>query len=304
DNGTNLHNPAVVPPPAWNRVDGGDGGKTVIDQGSPARMFHTYFNSRRAFAGPAKNTTGGVGFWDFVGGYGGYGGAYLNGIDIGDPTNPTTFPGDPVLFYAPLKSHTAFGPNVMYFGTDHLYRAPDPHVPCCPTFSTTGCGFPGPIVCTLPNSWTVVSPVLTKDIGLPQASRAARVSAIGALPNLVSGKEVIYTGATDGRVEVSANVDGTGVATWAILDGAATPVADRAVSSITVPRSDPTGNTAYVGFSGFTGSTPTRPGHVFRTTNGLSGAATFTDLSGDLPDIPTCCLVVDPSRTPALLYVG
>jgi hypothetical protein len=283
DNGTNLQNPAKQPLPKWFHSDFGDGGQAVIDQSTPLRMFHTYFNQANNFMGPSKAIDGGVtgpggtpgGSWDFVGSYAGYGGVYYNGM------NPT----DPVSFYAPLRLHPAFTPNVVYFGSNKLYRSANP-LP------------PGPGVA----SWTVKSPAL--------ASGTNFLSAIGALPVLVAGKEVIYIGAADGRISVSSNVDASAsVATWSAFNGAcpgtpAPPLPCRFVTDIQVAGSDPTGNTAYATFSGFNVNTPGQPGHVFRTTNGLGGSPTWTNLSGDLPDVPTNAIAVDPTRTPSILYVG
>ncbi|MEO8191126.1 MAG: FG-GAP-like repeat-containing protein [Acidobacteriota bacterium] len=290
DNGTNILNPAFATPPAWFHTDFGDGGLASIDQLTPSRMFHTYFNAQFAFMGPAKSTTGGNNGpfgWDFVGAYYGAGGAYNNGM------NPT----DPVSFYAPLALHTAIAPkNPVYFGSNKLYRSPDPQLPCCATVSTSGCGFPA-VVCDIPPSWTAVSPVLTK-------GGSAVLSAIGVFPNLIAGKEVVYTGASDGRIEASSNIDGSGVATWTVLDTAASPLPNRFITWIEVSAGDATGNTAYVTYSGFNPNTPTKPGHIFRTANGLGGAATWTDLSGDLPDVPVNAFAVDPTKTPNILYAG
>lgn len=272
DNGSNILNSAFQPPPKWFHSDGGDGGQALIDQSTPARMFHTYFNSSGFFMGPAKNTGGGGGgpaSWDFVGSYAGYGPGYYNGMN----------PYDPVSFYAPMASHPAFTPNVIYFGSNKLYRSPDPLSP----FAHVA-------------SWTVKSPAL--------AGAGQFLSAIGVLPNLVAGKEVIYTGASDGRISRSSNVDGTaGLATWATISGVA-PLPGRFVTEIEVDAGDPTGNTALAAFSGFTVNTPTAPGHVFRTINGLSGSPTWTNLSGDLPDIPVNALAIDPTVTPHTLYAG
>ena len=272
DNGTNILNAAFQPPPAWFHSDFGDGGQSLIDQSSPARMFHTYFNQSFNFMGPAKSTNGGStgpGTWDFVGAYYGYQsyGDYYNGMD----------PTDPVSFYAPMAQHPAFTPNLVYFGSDKVYRSTDPR----PTLEQV-------------HSWKAVSPALTKGGG-------AYLSWMGVLPNLVGGKEVLYTGASDGRIAASAAVGGSGAAAWKILDNATTP--NRAVTGIAVAASDPTGNTAYVTFSGFNGNTPPTPGHVFVTRNGLSGAATWTDISGDLPDIPLNGVIFDPARKPAI-YVA
>jgi hypothetical protein len=271
DNGSNILNSAFQPPPKWFHSDGGDGGQAFIDQSTPSRMFHTYFNQQGSFMGPAKSTTGGSSpaTWDFVGSYAGYGPGYYNGMN----------PYDPVSFYAPLAQHPAFTPNVVYFGSSKLYRAADPVSPLAHVAS-----------------WTVKSPAL--------AGASKFISAIGVLPNLVAGTEVIYTGASDGRISRSSNVDGTaGLATWATISGVA-PLPGRFVTEIEVDAGDPTGNTAIATLSGFNTNTPSAPGHVFRTINGLSVSPTWTNISGDLPDVPANAIAIDPTATPHTLYAG
>ncbi len=275
DNGTNVLNPSLEPPPKWFHSDFGDGGQSLIDQSTPSRMFHTYFNQTNNLMGPAKSTTGGSGgpgSWAFVGAYFGYGPNYYNGLD----------PTDPVSFYAPIAEHPAFTPNVIYFGSNKLYRSADP----LPTLSKTP-------------SWTVKSPAL---VGTTAGINF--LTAIGVVPNLIGGKEVIYTGAADGRISVSSNVDGTAaVPTWTTISGGAV-LPTRFVTEIEVDAGDATGNTAIASFSGFNVNTPGTPGHVFRTTNGLSGSTTWTNLSGDLPDIPVNSLAIDPTKVPHVLYAG
>jgi hypothetical protein len=265
DNGTNILNTSLQPPPFWFHSDGGDGGQSLIDQSRPATMFHTYFNASFDFMGPARNDTGGTGGWDFAGCYYGYGVQYYNGMD----------PKDPVSFYAPLAQHPGFAPNVVYFGSNKVYRSANPR----PATEMVA-------------SWTPVSPPLTKGGG-------AFLSWIGVFPNLVTGKEVLYTGASDGRIEASSSVDGTGIATWSVID--APPLPNRAVTGIYVLGNDPTGNSACVTFSGFNVVTPTTPGHVFCTKDGLSAAPTWTDISGDLPDLPANAIVVDESNGDILI---
>jgi hypothetical protein len=273
DNGTNLRNVAGVTPPAWFHSDFGDGGLSYIDHGNPSRMMHTYFNASNLLLGPSKVTDGGVngpGTWAFVGAYGGYGAGYYNGINVAEP----------VEFYAPLTNHPGYTPNVTYFATNHLYRSPDPQPPCCPTVAVPPnfCSS----VCTTPPSWTAVSPDLTHTAG-------ADLSAVGVLPNLVGAKEVVYTGGSDGTIQVTSNLDASNTATWTRID--ASPLPPRFVTSLFVDPADATGNTVYATFSGFKVNTGGFPGHVFKTTTGLGGA-TWTDISGDLPDIPVNTLAV------------
>jgi hypothetical protein len=276
DNGTNILNSDLEAPPAWFHADFGDGGQAFIDQSNPERMLHTYYNSAFLFMGPAKSTIGGAagpGSWEFVGSYYGYGTYYYNGMD----------PTDPVSFYAPLAQHPAYSPNVVYFGSNKLYRSPDPQ----PPFGV--------------ESWTAVSPALTKS----PTNYGAYLSAIGVFPQLVAGQEVIYTGASDGRIAVTKNVNTTttaSTAVWTVIDK--TPLPARFVTDIEVAESDPTGNTAYVTFSGFNSGTPTAPGHVFKTVNGLSASPTWTNITGDLPDVPTNAVALLPTATGDQILVG
>ena len=278
DNGTNIRRPDLETPPAWFHTDFGDGGQSLIDQRSPQRMFHTYFNQANNFMGPAKSTTGGgdgPGNWVFTGAYAGYGGAYYNGM------NPT----DPVSFYAPVIANPSFSPSVILFGSNKVYRSPDPQD-----------------VLLGGSSWTPVSPVLT-------TGGSNFVSAIATFHHRIAGNEVIYTGASDGRVSRSANVNasttgcpGACTSTWVTISGASTPT--RFVTEIEVYKGDPTGNTAYVAFSGFDAGPPAFPGHLFKTTNGLSPTPTWTNITGNLPDIPVNAIAIDDSTVPKTLYVG
>ena len=111
DNGTNFYNPAGD---SWTRVDGGDGGYTVIDQNAAdltnVRMYHTYFSQTNNIVGYATRGTTTAG-WSFRGCNGG---VPNNGINCTDP----------VLFYAPLEGGPGT-PNSIYYGTDRLYRSGD-----------------------------------------------------------------------------------------------------------------------------------------------------------------------------------
>jgi hypothetical protein len=303
DNGTDYHDPGKAAPPAYFHSDDGDGGQSLIDQSTAEIYLHTYFNGA-SFHGPAIDLgpfffgtnpgEGGPATWFFAGGYFGYGPYYYNGMQ----------PGDRVSFYAPLTQNTGstsglFGNNPEYFGSNRLYRS----FLALPYFFQPSYG----------SAWTAVSPDITRNDG------ADFLSAISTLPGEVGGKEIVYTGSSEGRLEVSSNVDpgchpgafspkGTPppappptpcVATWTVIDDPSI-LPNRFVTEIEVDSSDGTGNTAYATFSGFNVNTPTRPGHVFKVTNGLS-APTWVDISGDLPDVPANCIALDPGGT---IYVG
>ena len=115
---------------------------------------------------------------------------------------------------------------------------------------------------------------------------------------------MLYTGASDGRIAVSKNVNATttaATAVWTVIDKA--PLPARFVTDIEVAESDPTGNTAYVTFSGFNSGTP-EPGHVFKTVNGLSASPTWTNITGDLPDVPANAVALLPTATGDEILVG
>ncbi|MEK6283139.1 MAG: Calx-beta domain-containing protein [Acidobacteriota bacterium] len=171
------------------------------------------------------------------------------GAEIG---NAGKFGNDRVAFYPPFVGNEAN--SNLYFGTYRLYVS-------------TNRG----------TSWTV--PGGGTDLTFGGVLSAIAVSR--------TNTNVIYTGASDGRVMVSIN----GGTNWTDRT-AGLPV--RFIKSISVSATDP--NTAYLTVSGF-GS-----GHVFKTTN---AGASWMNISGNLPDIPTNTLLVDPrpgnSNT---LYVG
>src|SRR5258708_18790998 len=108
-------------------------------------------------------------------------------------------------------------------GSDRVCRSPSPL----------------PTIAQIP-SWTAVSPRLTKVVG-------SYVSWIPAFPQLLGGKEVLYTGSSDGALFASASVDGSGIATWKRID--AVPLPNRAVSAIATDTADPTANTAIAAVS-------------------------------------------------------
>lgn len=113
DNGTNYFDPAGT---SWTRVDGGDGGYTIIDQNAAdttnVRMYHTYFSRINSIVGYATRATTTAG-WSFRGC--GNGVTPSNGINCNDTA---------VLFYAPLEPGPG-SPNTVYYGTDRVYRSSD-----------------------------------------------------------------------------------------------------------------------------------------------------------------------------------
>ncbi len=123
-----------------------------------------------------------------------------------------------------------------------------------------------------------------------------RAIALGG-PVTGNGSQVVYAGLAgaaplNGHVFATTNADG-GAATWTDRTANINP-SGYDVADIVLSPYDATGQTAYLAIMGF------GTAHIFKTTNaGLS----WTDKTGDLPDVPANTVLVDP-LTPNTLYVG
>jgi len=125
-------------------------------------------------------------------------------------------------------------------------------------------------------SWTPISGDLTSGTNSPT------ISTIVVAP---SDSNRVYAGTSDGRVQTTANATAGASAIWTNITGT---LPNRAVSQVVVDPSN--ASTAYAVMSGFTFGSDTQ-GHVFKTIN---AGGTWTDISGNLPNIPADDLVVDP----------
>jgi photosystem II stability/assembly factor-like uncharacterized protein len=141
--------------------------------------------------------------------------------------------------------------------------------------------------------WEPISPDLTSGCtgAAPNGARGCVISAIG-----VGGGHAAYTGAEDGYVFVSPDAQVSATPSWTRVDKGQLP--KRPVTQFAVDRSNY--RIAYAAYAGFNGATPSRPGHVFKTTN---GGKTWTDISFNLPDSPVNSIVLDPSYADTL-YAG
>jgi len=135
-------------------------------------------------------------------------------------------------------------------------------------------------------SWTAISGDLTNGNQGVGTIVFGTITTVAVAP---SNKNTIYIGTDDGNVWITQNAG----ATYARIDAA---LPDLWVTRVAV---DP-GNDAiaYATFSGFRVDQPLA--HVFRTTD---HGATWSDISGALPDAPVNAIVIDP-RQSSTLYVG
>jgi hypothetical protein len=124
----------------------------------------------------------------------------------------------------------------------------------------------------------------------------AAIDAIAVNP--VANSNVLYVSA-GGNMFVTQNAQtGGSSVTWTQIDlpGGAQSGSDVVHNTIAVDPSDSTGGTAYAVVNAFTSGSS---GHVFKTTN---FGTTWTDISGNLPDIPVDSVAV--SSDGKTVYVG
>jgi hypothetical protein len=117
----------------------------------------------------------------------------------------------------------------------------------------------------------------------PLANLSGNITAIAEAPG---SAQIVYAGTNTGTVQVS--IDG---AMSFAAQGTGLP--KRVPTDFAIHPIDP--GTAYVVFSGF------GAGHVFRTT---TAGASWTDISGNLPDVPVNAIVIDPSAPMTGLLVA
>ncbi len=263
DNGTNRFTGQL----SWDMIRGGDGGFALIDQSNPQVLYHTFFNQSNAGGERAQ-----IGPEISLNG----GSTWTRRGCFGCSTQLGNFnPADRVAFYAPMAAHTGFtgqNGNVLYFGTYRLYRTTDQGV------TWTGLGASG------------------DGFGADLTKGSGRLSAIAAHPNRANNEELVWVGASDGAVQFTVNAGAVSSATFTNVTKA--PLPNRFVTDIAL---DP-GNSqrAVVTFSGFNSVTPSTPGHIFLTIN---RGQTWTDISGNLPDVPVTSVAMNPNDANTI-YIG
>jgi hypothetical protein len=276
DNGTweSTGNPNV-----WTQTIFGDGGLSGFDIADRNFRFHTY-------AGPEPDvnfTAGATADWNWVG-----------DIFFVQP--------EPSQFYFPIISDPAVS-GTMYAGTGHVWRTKDHGIgpqtlaqfrANCNEF-TGSFTYPLGLLC---GDWVSLgdpSPA-GELIGNGFGSDRTGGNGIAALSRTVSDSSTLWAATSAGRVFVSknANVDPATSVTFARIDTLAVNP-KRFVSGIYIDPAN--SNHAWITYSGYTATTPSTPGHVFDVLyDPVHNAATWTDLSYDLGDLPITCVVRDDAR--------
>jgi len=155
---------------------------------------------------------------------------------------------DQAIFLPPLVMDPSNN-KTLYFGTGVLYQTLDSGM-----------------------TWKAISVTLDS---------SAAITAIAVAP---TSSDVVYVGATNGRV--LATFSATSV-TGSLLDRSK-GLPYRYVTEVAIDPKNP--QTVYATFSGFSAAIYDG-GHIFRSAN---GGLVWTDISGNLPDIPVNDLAIDP----------
>ncbi len=259
DNGTHIFKGSRI----WDIIDDGDGGFSLIDQSNPLVMYHTYYNQGGSSAqiGPAYSPDGGE-RWAF------------RGCGSCTASIGRINPNDRPKFYAPLALNSAFttsAGNVIYFGTQRLYRTNDKGLLWYGLgASTDGYG--------------------------ADLTNGGSLTALAVYPKIDSAApptEIVWTGSTDGVIQVTSNAGAGTTATFTNTTKA--PLPNRYITDIAADINNP--DRAVVVFSGFNENTAATPGHVFITSN---RGSTWADISGNLPDVPTTSVALDPNNNSRL----
>jgi len=167
-------------------------------------------------------------------------------------------------------SFAPFARRQLYFGTFRVWRGDsDPASSAAPT-------------------WTAISPDLNS---------SADVRAIAVSP---ADSRIVVAGTVVGSIHRTLDSSVAGVGTWTNITGSGM-LPQRVVTSLAFDPFDPSSQTIYATFSGFTSPADSDLlGHVFRTTN---GGAAWTDITANLPNTPVNDIIVDPDVA-GTLFVG
>jgi uncharacterized repeat protein (TIGR01451 family) len=246
----------------WFAVGGGDGGQVLVDPtpDSCALTGGSCFVYGTFYSPPASPYR-----WTDGGAFFTSNAYIRKGLNLNDRSD----------FYEPFVLNKA-NPNQLFIGTYRLYRTDNARTPAASDVQ-----------------WKAISGDLTSGCTgtAPNGARNCTISAIG-----VGGGQAVYTGSLDGLVYLSTDAQVSDTPSWTRVDRGVLPA--RPISQIAVDRSNY--RVAYLAYNGFNAATPSRPGHVFRTTD---GGGSWVDVSGNLPDAPVNSVILDPSF-PNTLYAG
>ena len=162
---------------------------------------------------------------------------------------------------------------------------------------------------TATNTWYVTNNPTTANLTKGNLGNRSYINQVKYSPKYQS---VAIVGTNDGNVQIGFNL-GTGTqaqANWVNVTGSNAVLPDRPINGVTLDPSVSAANTpvGYAAVGGFNAnslpsSAPTS-GHIFQVTCAANcGSFTWVDKSGNLPDIPADCVIVNPNY-PQQVFAG
>jgi hypothetical protein len=197
----------------------------------------------------------------------------------------------------------------------HLFHGGIPGGDDCPAAgATSGCGhllagttrvwetISGTSSTFASTQWYVTNNPITANLTKASLGNRSYINQVKYSPKYQS---VAIAGTNDGNVQIGFNL-GTGVqaqATWVDVTGGNAVLPNRPIMGIALDPSSPAPGTpiGYAAVGGFNNNSPTTPGHVFRVVCTMTSTPcdgfTWTDKTGNLPDIPVDSVIVNPNFT-------
>jgi len=203
----------------------------------------------------------------------------------------------------------------------HLFHGGIPGGDDCPAAGTTsGCGHllagttrvwetvMGTASTFSSSQWYVTNNPITANLTKGTLGNRSYINEVKYSPKYQS---VAIAGTNDGNVQIGFNM-GTGTqaqANWVNVTGNNAVLPNRPIMGIALDPSASAPGTpiGYAAIGGFNNNTPSTPGHVFRvvctmTTSPCDGFS-WTDETGNLPDIPVDSIIVNPNY-PSQVFAG
>ena len=281
----------------WLNFVSGDGGQSGIDVTQGNIRYHTYF----AQQGDVNFRGNDPQWWSWI-------------------YDPILFSPEASGFYIPFTADPVVS-KTAFTGSESVWRTRNaggdkdflenncnvlggPRSGALNTGVDSGCG-----------DWMKLGPGSALSLGTDTPTDKGGPSGVSymvAIERAKTNNGTLWAGTRRGRIWVTKNADSTNAAAvvqepdccgtgfnerqsdveFKRID---TPLQPRRFpSGISVDPRDPTGNTAYISFSGYEAYSPGQPGHVFKAVyNPATGTATWTDLSGNLGDLPITDVELD-----------
>jgi hypothetical protein len=157
----------------------------------------------------------------------------------------------------------------------------------------------------------VVAAVNADLAGVATAANSGTTAAIitafntGAAGNSITFTEASTNMAMNGSGTLGATTSGSdGAATWVNVTGGNTVLPNRPILDVAFDPTTTDAPIAYAAVGGFNENTPSQPGHVLRVVCTLNcGSFTWTDKSGNLPNIPVDSIIANPNF-PMQVFAG